>query len=957
MRKIVLSLFLLLLVGQLSAAKHMVTGRVANRDNGELLEMAALRLFSYTNGDSLLITGAQTNQNGEFALEANIGHAQGKYALIVSMLGYKEKKVEVVFSRREVNMKTISIEEETQELGVVEVRGTAAEMVVRGDTVEYNASAYKMNENAVVEDLLKKMSGVEVSSDGKVTINGEEIKGVRIDGKKFFGSDVQTATKNIPVEMIDKIQVIDQKSDMAKMTGIEDDETERIINLTLKSNRKKGMFGNFNGGLGADAVPVGERWLARDDIRYNAGAFLNLMLGESQTTILAGANNTNEARSGRGRGWMGGGNRSGITRAENLGVNTNVALSDRWTFGGDASMNHTNNNTLSDSRKTQFSEDKTYQNNDSSSSNSVGWDATMRLEFEFAADTLNTLLLKPNLSYRRTETNKDNYFRNMTALDTIDDVVRFDTLSNGLQTNWSLSNEIDASLQAIYTHKFASKLGRSISVDVKGGLTQSKSDGLNTAVGSIAAVDQKQQRTSTNGNYSAKVTYIEPLAEMKHFLELSAQVSQSIRQSEKNQYNKDANDEYTLLDSTFTNSFRTNFLSESVEANYRYRDSKVDLSAGIRINPSQTWSSTHYLGGAGFDTLRSVWNFAPKFNFKYKFGKKEFARIIYRGQTNQPSITQMAPVRDNSNVMSETVGNLGLNPAFSHQLRAFYTRYNADRLSSINVGVFGNLTKDALVNNTLYDETGKAYRQTVNAKGLPFDVTGNLMYNTPVVKNRLHFFTRTELGYNRRLAYVRSEVKADLIDLDNLMLGDESRTDNLRAKEELSLRITHDVFDFGVRGNFTYSRTNNNRVRNVTNTFDWGVTADFVVRLPKQWTISTDIGYNDRKGYNLSGSLREILWNASVDKSFAFGGTLSLKAFDMLNQRKNVVETISDNTISYARYNALPTYVMLSFTYRLNKMGDLKAKGAAGFMQQMNENGGKLPMAGGMPPMGPPPGR
>lgn len=930
----------LLSVLMADAAKYIVTGRVMNRDNGELLDMAAVRLFRYTGADSVLVTGAQTNVNGEFTIEANLGIATGKYAVIASILGYKEGKMDVSFSRREVNLKPIRLEEVAKELGTVEVRGTAAEMVVKGDTVEYNASAYKMNENAVVEDLLKKMSGVEVSSDGKVTINGEEIKAVRVDGKKFFGSDVQTATKNIPVEMIDKVQVIDQKSDMAKLTGIEDDETERIINLTLKSNKKKGMFGTFTGSLGADVVPIGQKWTAKDDLRYGANAFYNLMLGESQTTILAGANNTNEARSGRGREWQGGGTRSGITRAENLGVNSNVLMGEKWTFGGDASVNHTDNTTLTNSRKEQFSEEKTYNNLDSTASLSTGWDATMRLEFEYKADTLNTLLLKPNLSYARTTTDKQSDFLNM---------VGGDTLSYGQQINNSLKNEIKAELQAIYTHKSGRKNGRSVSVNAKGGISQSGTDGYNKATGSMKNMDQFQKRNTLDGNYSLKFTYIEPLAGLKHFLETSLTLSESLKTSEKTQYNRGEDGGYNVLDKDYSNSFRTNFLSEILEVNYRYLDQKVDVTVGAQVNPSQTWSKTSYGDGTRFDTLRTVWNFAPRVNFKYKFGKKKFARIVYKGQTKQASITQMSPVRDNSNALSETVGNLSLNPQFNHSLRAFYTSYNKDKLASFNVGVFGNLTKDALVNNTIYDEKGKAYRQTVNAKGTPFDVTGNVMYNTPVVKNRLHFFTRTELGYNRRLAYVSREVKASEINLEDLALGDESKTDNLRAREELSLRITHDVVDFGVRGNINYSRTKNTQAVNVTNTLDWGVTADLVIRLPRSWTISTDIGYNDKWGYNISGSLREILWNASVDKSFAFGGTLSLKAFDMLNQRKNVVETISENSISYQRYNTLPTYIMLSFSYRLNKMGDLKAKGAAGFMQEMNENNGKPRFDGPMP--------
>lgn len=941
----------------ISAQTHTIQGRVVNQDNGELLEMAAVQLFTYSGKDSTMVTGCQTDQNGAFFLKAQ----PGKYALFISTLGYFSKKVPCTVSDHDVNLKSIALKEDVQVLGEVQVRGTAAEMVVRGDTLEYNAAAYKVNENAMVEDLLKKMSGVEISQDGSITVNGEEIKGVRIDGKKFFGNDVQTATKNIPADMIEKIQIVDQKSDMAKMTGIEDDETERIINLKLKENKKKGMFGNFTGALGADALGDDQtklfhynyqgsaadqtRQFFREDFRYNASAFMNLMLGESQTTILAGANNTNEARSGRGRGWRpGGGNQSGITSAENIGVNTNVILSDKWTFGGDVNINHTGNTTLTESEKEQYTEGATYNNTDSTRSFARGWDANMRLEFEYNADSLNTLLLKPNLSYTHNSTNKTNDFRYLSLEEGETD---YDTLSYGMQQNISLSQEITADIQALYTHRFAQKKGRSLSFDVRGNVNATTSGGDNFANGSIATIDQHQEKRSQAGGYSVKVTYIEPIYKQNHFLETSLQLSQTLSASDKEQFNKDDEGNYTMRDSAYSNSFRNNYLSETLEMNYRYLKDQYDLTVGVRVNPSQTHSTTTYGDGFVFDTLNTVWNFTPRMTFKYKFAKKEFARIIYRGFSQQPSISQMEPVRDNSNAMSETVGNLGLNPSFRHMLRAFYSRYNQDRMSSLNTGIRGNLTKDALVYNTIYDETGKVYRQTVNAEGIPYDVNWDLMYNTPLIKNRLHFFTRTELGFNERLAYVTHAVPATDIDLEHLLLGDESKTGNFRAKEELSLRLSHDVVDFGVRGNITYSHTQNSQALNKTNTLDWGVTADFTFHLPYNWTISTDIGYNDKWGYNIDGSLSEIMWNAKVDKTWR-AGTLSLNLYDILNQKKNVVETIGENYIQYQRFNTLPTYFTLSFTYKLNRMGDLKAKGHGGFMQEMMENGNK-------PPQGPPP--
>ena len=258
-------------------AQHSVQGTVVDKANNERMDMVSVRLVKVQQTDTVLVSGALTDEKGFFILQKV---QDDSYTLIFNYLGYKEKSLPIVVDGKAVNVGTVALTASVTELGQVEVRGTAAEMTVKGDTLEYNAGAYQTPENAMVEDLLRKMPGVEVSSDGTVTINGEQVKGVRVDGKKFFGSDVQTATKNIPADMIDKVQVIDQQSDMARLTGFEDDETERIINLTLKKQKKKGLFGNFTGGVGADLVNKDNKFMGydkyffRDDF-FKRGKFLS----------------------------------------------------------------------------------------------------------------------------------------------------------------------------------------------------------------------------------------------------------------------------------------------------------------------------------------------------------------------------------------------------------------------------------------------------------------------------------------------------------------------------------------------------------------------------------------------------------------------------------------------------------------------------------------------------------
>ncbi len=944
------------------AANYAIRGRIVNEGNNAPIEMATVRLFTYSDGDSTMVQGVQTDMEGRFFLP---DIAVGKYKLLVSSVGFAERRVNVVVIDQDVRMRPIRLAEEVQRLGEVQVTGKAAELTVKGDTIEYNTSAYRTNENDMVEDLLKKMSGVQVDADGKVTVNGEEIKQVRVDGKKFFENDVQMATKNIPADMIDKIQVLDEKSEMAKLTGFEDEDTERIINLQLKKSKKRGVFGNFNLGGGADMISDSGEWFGynnrfmQEDFRYNANLFMNILLGESQTTLIAGGNNTNQPLSMRGRGPMMS-NNSGITATENIGVNTNVDKGKGLEFGADASLNHSRNNTLTQSEKESYADSIIYNNLDSTSKQTDTWDANVRMEWEWKIDSVNKLTIRPQIGY--THTLSDNYQE-------YDYLRNGEQLTMGTQRNNGISQDINAQLRLTYSHKFQKK-GRALTLRGDVRFSNSTSEMYNSSELLKLGVSETQNFLTMKDNnsltYSLKASYVEPIYGKNHFLETALTFENNLRNSEKMQYTDSAR---TVLDSTFSNTFYNRYFSEKLELNYQYKQKDYDLTVGVQFNPSQTISETTYMEEDSTRVIRNnVWNVSPSMSFKYKFGKKEFARIRYRGTSSQPSISQMEPVRDNSNAMSETVGNLGLNPAFSHNLLVMYSKFNQERFSSIMTGLRATLTKDAFVRNSIYDETGKLYAQTVNAQALPWNVNADFMYNTPFAKKMMQFNTRTMVSYNQRVAYISKEQQAgeiaEIIDNNALLLGEENRTGNLMAREDVTLRFTHQWIEIGANGSFTYSRTHNSlNEANTSNVFNWSVRGDLALHLPKNWNITADCGYTARYGYQLD-DVNEIMLNAAISKTWK-SATLELRAYDLLNQKKNIVQVVGEDYVQYRKYNTLPTYVMLTFTYKLNKMGDLKAKGKGGRMQEMMESGGRPPMPsggippmppGGAPPMGPPPG-
>ena len=950
-------------------AQKTLSGTILSKTDGQPVEMATVRLFEYKGADSTLVQGAQTHYDGLFIL-SNI--RPGKYKLIVSSVGYNEQSQWVEMKPSDLDLPAIRLVEQVQELAEVSVQGRAAEMTVKGDTIEYNTAAYQVSETATVEELLKKMNGVEVDKEGNVTINGEEIKGVRIDGKKFFGDDVQTATKNIPADMIEKIQVIDEKSDMAKLTGFEDDEGERIINLSLKKNRKKGVFGNYSGAVGADAVtddggvldygnpaygttPAEQtNHFFTNDFRYNANLFTNLLLGESQTTILAGANNTNEIRSRRGRGWFGGQN-AGITASENLGVNTNIDLTKKLSektnrrigddktsllLGGDATINHSNNDTRTLSNKESYSEEATYIDRDSTVKNTNSWDAQMRLEMEYQIDSMNKLILRPQISYSNSHSNQTNdyiYDR---------DSVR---INDGYQLQESRSEEIKASMRAIYNHKFA-KPGRTITMRANLSFTNTQGNTDTYAwdnLQSLALVDQYTLSHNNALSYSLRTSYVEPIYGKNHFLEMVLSLSGNNRTSVKDQYTMDSLTGDYAYDHDFSNSLINNMYTEQAEVNYRWVSEKIDLTAGARVLATQTHSQTFYGGILARDTLYNRFNWSPNVRFRYKFGKKEFARINYRGNVNQPTIQQMEPVRNNSDAMNETVGNLGLNPAFRHNIFAMYSRFNQEKFSSIMTGLRASLTQDALTNNTIYDKTGKRYNQTVNADMIPWNIGADFMSNTPFCKKMFQFHSRTAVSYTQRVAYVLREQDADhiaqMIEANTLPLGDASKTGNFRMSSDLTLRFTHKIVDIGVKNTNVYSLTHNSlNKKNISHIGDWIISGDVTFHLPKSWNIATDVSYTSRHGYQGLTDVNELIWNFSLDKTWK-NSTLTLKVYDLLNDKKNIVQTVNETSVSYQKFNTLPTYFMLTYTYKLNRMGGLKATGAAAWQQQMYENGGRPP--------------
>jgi len=900
MSKVIKITFILFVLTQYLTAQHSVQSTVFNAKDNSIIEMATVRLLKAP--DSTLVQGVQTDMKGSFIFNKV---KPGNYILMVTTVGFFKYTRDITVERKDLILKSIMMNENVKLLGELVVKGTAAQMTVKGDTLEYNATAFKTQENAVVEELLKRLPGAEVSPEGKITINGQEIKKIRVDGKKFFGDDMEMTTKNLPADMIEKIQVLEQKSDMALLTGFEDGETERIINLTLKPNRKKGIIGTFTGGMGMDT---------ENELRYDGNANLNIMRGDAQTSVVAGGNNINAARSSRGRI---SGSSGGITKSQNFGLNNNTIVNPKFKIGGNAAYTHSDNFSDTKTNKESYISNSTSNDTTISKSGNNQHAANMRLEAEWKIDSLHTIIIQPDMSYSTSTTfsGKD-----------------YDYYTDGLRTSWGntantgKSNQLSGGLTLMYNIKSASKKGRTYTTRLNTTFSQSKSESFNlsnryTATTSTA-IDKFITNNSDRFSYNLRFSLVEPLWNVKNMLETTVTFKNTANNSDRSQFNKDINGEYLDKDSAYSNVYTNNFFSETLELNYRYTEANYNITLGFKGEPSQTRSYRTYDNGDTRDYNTNVINYAPNGRFQYNFGKKEFLRIDYRGYTEQPTITQMQPVKNNSNLMNETVGNPYLDPEFYQSLRFMYSTFNDKRFSSFSAWFMGSLTKDALVTNSIYDATNKQYSQTVNAKDNPYSLSANVMFNTPIIAKRLHFNTSTSGGYNMRYGYTARNVSSTEIDIDNLQLGDLSKTGRVNATQQLSLTFTHDFIEIGARGIFKYSNTENNLSTAPSTTYDWTGSGNIVFRLPYSINISSDLNYTNRRGYSSFDS-EETLWNASIDKTLFKGkGVLAVKWIDILQQQLNIRQVIGDNYISYTKYNTLTSYFMVSFSYKLNSFGD-----------------------------------
>lgn len=909
-----------------------VTGSVVEQGSDTPIEQATVRLLNVK--DSAMVRGVVSARNGSFTLK-NV--KKGSYLLHITFIGYDPlyQPLQITGKKNPVNVGKLELSDGAIELGEAVVIGKAPEVTVRNDTVEYNADSYKVTEGSVLEDLLKKMPGVEVDSEGKITVNGKEVKKVMVDGKEFFSDDPKVASKNLPAKMIDKLQVLDKKSDMAQMTGFDDGEEETVINLTVKPGMKQGWFGNAYGGYGS-----------KD--RYEGNAMVNRFVNNDQITFMGGANNTNnmgfsDLASTMFSGMGGGGGRrggfgagSGITSSGNAGLNFSKEFKpDKLTLGGNTRYSHSDNDARSKSDRQNIlpGDSSSYDNSEAMSrTKSDNFGVDFRLEWK--PDTMTQLIFRPSFSLSHSM--NDN-FSDATTLDN-----ERDTVNTNKSSNYSESNGYNLNASIDFSRKLNNK-GRVFSATLSGGNSNSYSDGMNrsdivyfnqTDALKNSIIDQRSRYDNKGFNYRAYVSWVEPIGH-NNFIQATYSISQRKQEALKNVYNQDADGIYNVLDSAYSQSYRNNFISQRASLSFKSQRAKFNYTIGLNLDPSYS-SSENFVGDTTLSKItRKVVNLSPMAQFNYMFDKRTNLRIMYNGRTSQPSMTQLQPVADISDPTNITIGNPDLNPRYTNNVFIRFQQFTPEKQRAFMIMANGSYIINDIVSYTSYNqETGV---KTTTYKNVNGNYSGNvrMMLNTPLKNKKFSINSMTMASFANSNGYINEE---------------KNTNRNLILSERGGIDFRSSYLDLGVNGNIRYNATSNSlQKENNQNTFNYGAGGYTTIYLPLNFKIESDVNWSTNSGYGDGFKQNEVLWNASASKSFLKNnqGTLRFKIYDILQQRSNISRSITASYIQDSEYNTLGSYFMVHFIYRFS----IFKGGASASDVKTPGRGGR-----GRGPMGAPPG-
>ena len=905
------------------------------------------------------------------------------YTLKAELMGYKTYQQEINVEKN-LDLGDIKMAEDVEVLDASKVSAVGNPITVKKDTIEYNASSFKVSDNDMLEELLKKLPGVEIGTDGSITANGETINKITIDGKTFFLDDPQLATKNIPAKLVEKVKVVEKKSEQAQFTGIDDGEEETVIDLSVRKGMMNGFFGNVMGGGGHD-VPSPQNNM--DDWRYQGAAMVGRFSEKSQVSVILNANNTNNrgfndmagsmmqgmrgGGGGMGRGMGGWGRRNGITTSWMGGLNGAFEFFDGdMDLAGNYLYNGSDNYVEETSTKTTYLEDGgrlIYDNRGSSTTRSQGHRFGVRLEHKFSEST--SILFEPQVNFG------SGNFSEISDFETYSERVGSQrnktndgyTNNNGANDNWSTSG-------FLLLRQRIGKPGRTISANIRYSFSNNQLAGLNqsltnvydesSANGNGEIVNQFYDSQSKSASLRGRVVYTEPLA--KHlFLEANYEYSWNRSESVKDTYDSGSNalvdgklqyiSDGAVRNDIYSNDILNRYINQRAGLNLSWQKEKFRAQLGAAVNPTDTKNETN-----GEKYNNKVVNWSPQAMVRYDINDNTNFRMFYHGRSSQPSTSQLMPVPDNSNPLNVSFGNPYLKPYFNHNIRANFGYTNKKSFTSVHANIRGGLVQDAITNAQWYDKAGAQYSIPVNGPGTG-NINAHVMVNSPLGKSDFSIFSMTNGGYNQSTSYIgtgrldtakyydaeNAEFDYDLFNKDFPTLeGVEEFSTNkiqtLNFTQRLRFTYRNDFVELTLGGRTRMSKSWYS-IASATNTTTWNnqIDASMNWTIPGGINLLADVDYNWYEGYTTPQE-KEFILNAEITKLlFKNTCTLALKAYDIFAQSKNLSVTDASNYHQEVRNNTLGRYIILSFTYRFGTFGG-------------NRGGAPMGGPGGRGPMGPP---
>ena len=901
--------FILILISNVAVAqKFSIQGAVSD-STGARLPSATVMILNPA--DSSLVNFTVTNEQGHFEFK-NV--ARVTYVLKVTFVGYKtySKDIKPDASAPTFDLGILEMHMAKTILDEVVVSENVP-VVVKRDTIEFNATAFKTNKNANVEELLKKLPGVEVDNEGNVTAQGEQVKRVTVDGKDFFGgSDPKLATRNLPADAIDKVQVLDRKSDQAIFSGVDDGQREKAINLELKEEKRHGAFGNVLGGYGTDS-------------RYQAKANINRFDKGKQLSFLGMANNINERGfsiddymnfTGGSQQMMGGGqvriqvggdtqngvplntgNRAnGIFETYAGGLNFNNEFTKKTEVNGSYFYNFLDQDKLQTLSRDNFLQDGTFIYEERTQQNNTNDNHRASVTLDHQIDSTNSIRFSTNLNYNKTNTDTHTMSQNMTPDETVLNENMSHSISDGTSTT------LNSAL--LFRHKFAKK-GRNFSMNFQLSLSESERNGLLDAkykyegdtVDTI--VNQRSEQSNDNFSYGATVIYTEPLGNRK-YLEGSYSFRQNINDVSRPVF--DVNKDQETLNDSLSNWYDSDYRYHRAGLNFKVNRKKYSVIIGGAMQ------ETYLAGNLELHDVtinRSFSNFLPVARFNYDFSGNRHLRFDYETSVQEPTIQQLQPVVDNRDPLNPYRGNPALRPAYQQSWRLNFTSFDPGTF----IGFFAFLDIDYItdaITNAVNNDKFVRTTMPVNVKD-NISVNGDATFTFPISKLK----SRVNISAN-----LREQHGINVIDEAQYTIQQRTVGSNLRYNYHYK-----DIFDMSLSAQLSRQRAAYEFGQPDQKFFNQTYTGELNLRFAKNYLLSASFEYlvYDSKSANFHQAIPLLNLALSHFVLKNRSGEIKFSVNNLLDKALGINQTSSVNYVERSVTNSLGRYFMISFTYALNK--------------------------------------